>query len=116
MNHSGATCLSLYKIWHSNRHGIIQLTEQKIRENCRKGNSRYADVEVENPVSKTGGVMSTSDLSLPLPQLANTRGNQVESMSTGKSDCWVMNEASFFLTSLEWKEASSRTHQKVKHG
>jgi hypothetical protein len=116
LDHSEATRLSLYKIWHSNRHGIVQLTEQMIRDDNEKGNHRHVAAEVEMSVSKADEVVLTPDLSLPLSQRPNTRGNQVESTSTEKIHCWVMNETSFVLTSLEWKEAFSGTHQKLKNG
>jgi hypothetical protein len=78
LDHTEATRFSLCKIWHSNRQGIVHLTEQKIREKGRKGNNSYVDVKVEIPVSKTDGVILTPDLSLLLPQRPNTRGNQVK--------------------------------------
>jgi hypothetical protein len=114
LDHSEATRLSLYKIWYSNRHGIVQLTQQKIRDDNEEGNHRHVAAETEMPVSKADEVISTPDRSLPLPRRPNTRGNQVESTSTENIDCWVMNETSFVLTSLEWKEAFSRTHQKIE--
>jgi hypothetical protein len=60
-DHSEATRLSL-QIWHSNRHGIVQLTGQKIRYDYGKGNDRYVAAETEMPVLKTDGVILSPDL------------------------------------------------------
>jgi hypothetical protein len=119
LNHSEATRQSLYKIWHSNRHKIVELTKQKVSvvgRNKSDGNDGGINRIEDSSVPERNNINLMPDPSLPLPERPKTRANQKENAGINNTQSSVIKEISFVLTANEWKNVFSCTHQKLKEG
>ena len=117
LNHNEQTRHSLYGFWNKKRHNIHKLVEKKKRVNndCENdGNDGNIDETEEISVPSEKNSTSLPDPSLPLPQRPNTHANQTQNADYANSKDSFVCEVSLVLNAQEWKNAFSRTDQKMK--
>ncbi|CAF4112864.1 unnamed protein product [Rotaria sordida] len=117
LRHDEKTRHSLYNIWCLDRHEIQKLVgkKKKIHDGTEKdGCESNIDDKEQNSVSEGKNLPLPSNLSLPLPTWPNTRANKQENIDENNPKNVFVGEISLAFTFVEWKNAFSRTDQKMK--
>ena len=127
LDHSEKTRHALYHLLRSKTHNVGKLVEEKKRTINRdeddsnmnqreKNGEEDSDINQreENSVQERNNSILLPDPSLPLPQRPNTRGNKTNNDDDKKKKKIIVSEMSVVFTADEWKNAFSRTRQKMK--
>ena len=108
---------ALYDVWHVDRHDVQKLVERKKRIiDGGKSDGDDGNIDVTETISVQVGNNPTlhPDPSLPLPQRPDTRANRKENANDNSTKSDFIGEVSMVLSPTEWKNAFSRTDQKMK--
>jgi hypothetical protein len=117
LDNSERTRHSLYNIWNGKRYNIDELVEKKKSTSDRNdgdGDDGNVDVIEKIPVQAGNNLTLHPDPSLPLPQRPDTRANRKENADDNSTKTDFIGEVSMVFSPSEWKNAFSRTDQKMK--
>lgn len=110
LDHSEATRASLYKIWLNDTHKVKRLVDEKLGRVNQNANN-----DNQSSVSNRTNTELLPELSLPLAQPPLTRGHEKNENSTeNHGEKSFIGQISIVFSTTEWKDAFSRTHQKMK--
>ncbi|CAF1551302.1 unnamed protein product [Adineta ricciae] len=110
LDHSQSTRHSLYKIWLNDKHEVKRLVDAKLEKINRNANND-SDIYVSN---KTNTDL-LPELSLPLAQPPLTRSRERnENDNVNDDGNSFVEQISIVFSTTEWKDAFSRTKQKMK--
>jgi hypothetical protein len=110
---------SLYNIWCRDRHGIKSLVERKkaaVVGNEPDGSGGNADRTGRLSATAENNSSRHSNPASPVRQRPTRRIRKHKSVGGDKIDTAVVSESSIAFSTSEWKNAFSRTDQKMKPG